>query len=345
MKKGVTIYDIAKEAQVSPATVSRVLTGNAKVKPTTMKKITAVIEKYNFKPNGLARSLLQKKTKMIGFILPDINHPFFSTFVLKGEAHALDAGYTSFVCNTMNDSEMESKYLHALLEKQVDGIVFLGGRINAVDVKPSYVAEMNAIMERAPVLFVNGQMPGVDAHVVRTDEASGVRQLVELCKNHGHEKIGFLGGVCGITSTEMKIETFKEELRKQGMEVVDDWVISSNFTIESGEEAAAKLMSLDEKPTAVLCVNDFVAMGAIIQFQKYGLSIPDDMSVAGFDDIYLAQHFPPGITTVSQNYDRLGETAINRLVDLIEEKEVVKETVVPTSLIIRKSCKSIPKKN
>lgn len=345
MKKGVTIYDIAKEANVSPATVSRVLTGNAKVKPDTMKRITAVIDKYHFKPNGLARSLLYKKTKMIGFILPDINHPFFSTFVLKAEAHALNAGYTSFVCNTLNDSEMESKYLHALLEKQVDGILFLGGRINDVDVKPAYVDELQQVMERVPVLFVNGDIDGIDAPIIRTDERAGIAKLVEMYTKLGHRHIGFLGGMRGITSTELKMETFKDELQKNGLDVVEEWIIPSKFTIESGEAAAEQLMSLGKKPTAILCVNDFVAMGAINTLKKYGLTVPNDVAVSGFDDIYLAKHFPPGLTTVSQNYGQLGEKAIELLIDLIEGKEVPQETIVPTSLVIRESCHAFEKKD
>ncbi|WP_202078973.1 LacI family DNA-binding transcriptional regulator [Caldalkalibacillus salinus] len=345
MKKDhVTIYDIAKEANVSPATVSRVLTGSAKVRPDTMNRIMALIEKYNFRPNGLARSLTYKKSKMIGFILPDINHPFFSTLVLKSEAHALKRGYTSFLCNSMNNSEMESQYLHNLLEKQVDGIIFLGGRINAVKTNPEYAEELKQVMDRIPVVFVNGQMSGVDAYAVHTDEAYGVNQLVQLLVNHGHSKIGFLGGLSGITSTEMKWTTFKEALNDHNIEVREEWMIESGFNIESGEEAAAQLLSLKEKPSSIICVNDFVAMGTINMINKFGLSVPHDFSVVGFDDIYLAQYFPPGITTISQNYKQLGQTAIDVLINLIEGKEAQKETIIPTSLVIRNSCKQfIPK--
>jgi len=340
MKKGnITIYDIAKEANVSPATVSRVLTGNANVRPQTMRKILDVIEKYNFRPNSLARSLLHKQSKTIGFILPDINHPFFSTLVQKSEAYALELGYTSFLCSTMNNSENESKYLQNLVEKQVDGIIYLGGRINDTDTDPEYADEMKQVMERIPVVFVNGQMEGVDAHVVRTDEESGIDKLVELLVNLNHSKIGFLGGVEGISSTDMKKSSFVQLIKNKGLTVNNDWVIGSGFSIESGEEVAAQLLYLKDRPTAVICANDLVAIGVIKVLTKFGLKVPDDISVAGFDDIYLAKHFPPGITTVSQNYDQLGQTAINILIDLISGKEAAQETVVPTSLVLRDSCK------
>jgi DNA-binding LacI/PurR family transcriptional regulator len=338
-KENITIYDIAKEANVSPATVSRVLTGNAKVRPQTMRKIVDVIEKYNFRPNSLARSLLHKQSKTIGFILPDINHPFFSTLVQKCEAHALELGYTTFLCNTMNNSANESKYLQSLVEKQVDGIIYLGGRINDTDTDQEYAEEMKKVMERIPVVFVNGQMAGVDAHMVRTDEESGIEKLVELLVNLKHKKIGFLGGLEGISSTDVKKNTFVKAMKSKGLGVNKDWIFGTGFNIESGEEVAAQLLYLRERPTAVICANDLVAIGVIKVLTKFGLKVPDDVSIVGFDDIYLAQHFPPGITTVSQNYDQLGQTAINVLVDLINENEAEKETVVPTSLVLRDSCK------
>ena len=340
MKKGnITIYDIAKEANVSPATVSRVLTGNAKVRPNTMKKITDVIDKYNFRPNSLARSLLHKQSKTIGFILPDINHAFFSTLVQKSEAHALELGYTVFLGNTNNNSENESKYLYSLVEKQVDGIIYLGCRINDTDTDKEYAEEIKKVMERIPIVFVNGQMTGVDAHIVRTDEESGIDKLVELLINLNHKKIGFLGGMEGISSTDVKKNAFFQAMKSKGLVVNEEWVIGTGFNIESGEEVASQLLYLKERPTAVICANDLVAIGVIKVLTKFGLKVPDDVSVAGFDDIYLAKHFPPGITTVSQNYDQLGQTAINVLVDLINEKEAEKETVVPTSLVLRDSCK------
>lgn len=338
-KENITIYDIAKEANVSPATVSRVLTGNAKVRPQTMRKIVDVIEKNNFRPNSLARSLFHKQSKTIGFILPDINHPFFSTLVQKSEAHAMELGYTTFLCNTRNNSENESKYLQSLVEKQVDGIIYLGGRINDTDTDQEYADEINKVMERIPVVFVNGQMEGVDAHIVRADEESGMEKLVELLLNLNHKKIGFLGGKEGISSTDVKRNTFVRVMKDKGVAVNKDWIFGTGFSIESGEEVAAQLLYLNERPTAVICANDFVAIGVIKILTKFGLQVPDDVSVVGFDDIYLAKHFPPGITTVSQNYDQLGKTAINVLVDLINEKDAVKKTVVPTSLVLRDSCK------
>lgn len=342
-KENITIYDIAKEANVSPSTVSRVLTGSARVSPQTSKRVINIIEKYNFRPNSLARSLLYKKSKTIGFILPDINHPFFSTLVFKSEAYALELGYTSFLCNSMNDIELESKYLQNLIDKQVDGIIFLGGRINKPKISSYYINEMKQVVNRIPTVFINGEMPGVDAHIVRTDEDQGVKKLVQLLINHGHKKIGFIGGLPGISSTNLKKKSFLEALHDLDIEVNEDWIIEGDFNIKSGEENLIELLKLNEQPTALICVNDFVAIGVIKKLNQLGFNVPKDFSVVGFDDIYLARHFPPGLTTVSQNYEMLGKTAVRILIDLINGKKAPKETIVPTNLVVRNSIKKFKK--
>ncbi|GAB2572059.1 LacI family DNA-binding transcriptional regulator [Gracilibacillus alcaliphilus] len=338
MKKNTTIYDIANEAKVSPSTVSRVLTGNERVKPETKRRVLAVIEKHNFRPNSLARSLLYKRSKTIGIILPDINHPFFSTLVQKMETKALALGYTTFLCNTMNDYENESTYLQTLIDKRVDGILFLGGRINDVKSNKSYVEEMNKIMEQVPVVFVNGSMENVDAHVVRTDESDGIHKAIDLLWNFNHRKIAFIGGIKGVTSTEIKLDAFYNAMNKHQLDINMDWVMDEGFDIESGEELAKSLLSLEERPTAIICVNDFIAIGVIRILNKFGIRVPEDVSVVGFDDSYLAQYFPPGITSVTQNYDFLGEKAVELLVELINGENPAKEWIIPTKLIVRDSC-------
>lgn len=337
IKKNITIYDIAKEANVSPSTVSRVLTGSARVRTKTSERVLKIIEKYNFRPNSLARSLLYKRSKMIGFVLPDINHPFFSTLVFKSEAYALNLGYTSFLCNSMNDVELESRYLQDLIDKQVDGIIFLGGRINDPNISSQYIEEMKQVVDRIPTVFVNGEIPNVDAHLVRTDEDQGIRETVQLLVDKGHTKIGLIGGLAGVTSRNIKKSSFTSILHEFGLEVNQDWIIDGEFDIASGEENIETLLKLKEKPTALICVNDLVAIGAIKRLNKKGYKVPEDLSVVGFDDIPLAEHFPPGITTVSQNYDVLGKTAVNILVDLINEEQPQKESVVPVNLVVRDS--------
>ncbi|AIC94469.1 LacI family DNA-binding transcriptional regulator [Shouchella lehensis] len=337
-KDGVTIYRIAKEANVSPATVSRVLTGSANVREPAKSRVLALINKYNFKPNVMAQSLYLKQSKMLGIILPDIDHPFYSMIVKELERQALEKGYTCLLCNSMQNFTIEQAYLDNLISRQVDGIVFLGGRINQTHPTEELRAGMIDALKHVPIVFVNGKMDGVDAHTIRTDEASGVRRLLELLTHHGHEAIGLLGGEIGVSSTDEKVSVFRETMLEKGLIFKEDWIHSSGYSIEAGEKDATHLIHLDHRPTAVLCMNDFVAIGAIKQFKKFGLKVPGDISVTGFDDTYLAEHFPPGVTSVNQNYQMLAKKTIETLIGLIAHEEQEKEAIVPTYVTVRNSC-------
>ncbi|MFS0788913.1 LacI family DNA-binding transcriptional regulator [Shouchella sp. 1P09AA] len=337
-KDGVTIYQIAKEANVSPATVSRVLTGKTNVREPAKSRVQALINKYNFKPNVMARSLYLKQSKMLGIILPDIDHPFYSMIVKELERQALEKGYTCLLCNSMQSFSIEQNYLENLISRQVDGIVFLGGRINQTHPTEELVNGMNEALQHVPMVLVNGKMEGVEAHTVRTDEANGVRRLIDLLYNHGHQTIGLLGGEVGVSSTDEKVSVFRETMEQKGLTFKERWIHSSGYSIEAGERDAMHLIHLDERPTAVLCINDFVAIGAMKMFKKFGLKVPGDISVTGFDDTYLAEHFPPGVTSVNHNYRKLAKKTIETLVGLIHSEDQVKESVIPTYVTVRHSC-------
>lgn len=346
MDKKITIYDIAEMAGVSPATVSRVLTGNVRVSSAKKEKILELIRKYNFQPNASARSLISKETKIIGFILPDITHPFFSTVFLGAEKQALRLGYTLILCNSMNDNafnvtNMESLYLKVLLEKQVDGIIFMGGRINDIYANRDYTAEMNEILRNVPIVMINGKMKDVDCCIVRTDEKAGIQNLVKYLAGLGHRKIGFIGGSKGISSSDEKLRTLKREAGKYNLICRKEWIIPSSFSIDDGYESMEKMLENDELPTAVMAVNDFVAIGAMRAAEEHGLNIPRDISITGFDGIELANLVRPRITTVSQNCLTLGATAVDVIVGLLKGEKSKKETVVRTELLVKESCRAI----
>ncbi len=346
MEKSITIYDIAEEAQVSPATVSRVLTGSAHVSSTKREKIEKLIEKYNFQPNALARSLIKKETKTIGFILPDITNPFFSTVFLEAEKYALSMGYTMILCNSMNDNilnvtNIESLYLKALSEKQVDGIIFMGGRINESKTNEEYAREMNEILQKTPIVMINGKMKGVDCYKVHTDEKVGIYNLVKYLSDLGHKEIGFIGGIKDISSADDKLKAFRKSVDKFNMITRKEWIIHSGFSIEDGYMNMEKVLRNREIPTAIMAVNDFVAIGAINAAEKYGVKIPEDISITGYDGVYLTDLVKPKITTVSQNFSMLGVTAMDVMVKLLKGEKVKKETVIQTELLIKESCMSL----
>lgn len=344
--KALTVYDIAEEAGVSPATVSRVLTGNANVSPKKREKIQAIIDKYNFKPNALARSLIKKESKMIGMILPDITNPFFASVFLEAEKYAVSLGYTILLCNSMNDNFMnmnhlESLYLKTLVEKQVDGIIMMGGRINDSKTVKEYADEVLEIMEKVPVVMINGKMAGVDCYKVNADEKHGIEQLIDYLYRLGHRRIGFVGGMQGITSNDIKIKAFLSTIKEYDILCKKEWILNGTFSIESGAECMNKLLCSRDLPTAVLAVNDFEAVGALKAAKKRGFKVPDDISITGFDDSYVSDIVAPAITTVSQNNSELGRTAVDIILKVSNGEKVKKDYTIATNLVIRDSCSPV----
>lgn len=335
--KEVTVYDIAKEAKVSVATVSRVLNGTAPVKDTTRARIEAIIQKHQFQPNALARSLIKKETGIIGVILPDITNPFFPEVFSGAEQEAQKTGHNFFLCNSMGNYAKESEFLNIMQEKRVDGILFMGGRINLKECDPLLVQEVVEHANKIPLVLINGSLKNADLTRVVTDEYAGAVSAVQHLIGLGHRDIGFIGGENHMTTTSIKIRAFRKTLKEAGLPVREEWILPDSFSVDSGRQQMEKLLKLPAKPTAVLCVNDFTAIGAIKTAIENGLKIPDDLSIVGFDDIPLAHHVIPELTTVSQQANELGRTAVKLLRQLMNKEKVKKRTSLEPQLIIRQS--------
>ncbi|WP_309122527.1 LacI family DNA-binding transcriptional regulator [Paenibacillus sp.] len=339
--KQVTIYDIAKEAKVSVATVSRVLNNTAPVKDSTRSKIMQLIDQYQFQPNALARSLSKKETGTIGVILPDVTNPFFPEVFSGIERVARDMGYTFFLCDTLGNYDRESQYLHILREKQVDGIIFLGGRINLSKCKPELVEEVVETANRIPLVLVNGNLPGTSLYRVITDESKGAEIATQYLIDSGHRKIAFIAGNDNMSTTAQKVRAFKRIMERNGLKVPADRVLYGDFSMVSGERSMVRILSQPDRPTAVFCVNDFTAVGALKAAMKAGIQVPGEISIVGYDDIPLASAIYPELTTVKQHMDRLGANAVQVLHKLIMKEKVRKLTVIEPELVVRESTRSL----
>ncbi|AZN39713.1 LacI family DNA-binding transcriptional regulator [Paenibacillus albus] len=344
--KPVTVYDIAREANVSVATVSRVLNNTAPVKASTREKIMSLIDKHQFQPNALARSLIKKETGMIGIILPDITNPFFPEVLAGLEQEARNNGYTFFLCDTgsynqdsKSQYKRESQYLRILAEKQVDGIIMIGGRIDLQKSTREMAKEVQEVNKRLPVVLINGNLPGEKFHRVIIDEARGAMQVTDHLIELGHTDIAFMGGYNQMSNTVQRMAGFHSAMERAGIAVREDWVITGGFTINAGKALMNELLSKDgRKPTAIVCANDLVAIGAIKSAVKAGLSVPRDLSIIGFDDIPLAESMIPELTTLSLRCLELGRTAANIMHQLITKTNHVSElTTLQPKLVIRES--------
>ncbi|MDT8715959.1 LacI family DNA-binding transcriptional regulator [Clostridium sp. 19966] len=340
-KKNITVRDIAREANVSVATVSRFINNKGVLSEETAAKVQFVIEKYNFIPNELARSLYTKKSKMLGFVVPDITNGFYSQLCLEVEKSAVELGYNVFLCNSMNDRKLESLYLEKLAERQVDGIILAGGRINDTINNPEHIDEMKKILPHVPVVMINGKMDGVESYRVFSDEKEAVFKMLQYLTNLGHRKIGLIGGSSGITSFDIKKDAFLEAADKMKFVYKDQWIIEGGYSIEGGIVSMSKLLQNAEMPSAVIAINDLVAAGALKVCNKQRVRIPDELSIIGFDNIDLCKVTKPELTTMAHPYEKLGKKAVEAVNKLVNGEIPELEISLDTELVIRDSCRRI----
>ncbi|WP_411169572.1 LacI family DNA-binding transcriptional regulator [Clostridium sp. MB05] len=338
--KNITIYDVARECNLSVATVSRVINNNGKVKESNKKKVLSKIKELNYQPNSLAISLYKKDTSTIGVILPDITSPFFSRIFIEIEKRAIEEGLVTFLCNSMNNYKNEELYLKTLSQKQVKAIVLIGGIINKTTSNKKNRELIEGIIKHTPIIMVNGYVEGIDCSIVSTDERSGIFALVDHLYESGHTKIGVVGGIRGISSTDLKIEYFKEALKEKNLKYNKSWTIPCGFSVNEGKLGMEKLLENNKRPTAVICINDLIALGAITYCQDNNINVPNDISIAGFDDTYMCELINPKLTTVNQNYEEMG----NAIMDIIKDNNFIKcdyHKKIDVKLVKRNSIKQI----
>ncbi|GBF73773.1 LacI family transcriptional regulator [Paenibacillus sp. 598K] len=342
--KRITVYDIAREAQVSVATVSRVLNNTAPVRPATKARVQALIDKYQFQPNALARSLFKKATGMLGVIIPDITNPFFPTLLAGLDQQARKHGYTIFLCDTVSTEgeyadqyERESEYLNLLMEKRVDGIVWIGGRINLARPSAAQVKEIVDVAQRVPLLLVNGQVPGADVHRVYVDEREGAQLATQYLIHLGHRDIAFVGGYSYMSNTLQRLQGFQRAMRDNGLKPRKEWVLDGDFSVDSGKQYFNRLLQLSTLPTAVFCANDLVAVGVMKAAHKAGIRVPEDLSIVGFDDIPYAANSIPELTTVSLKCYEVGRIAADQICGMMDGDKAIKTIKVRPELAIRES--------
>ncbi|MBE5834944.1 MAG: LacI family transcriptional regulator [Butyrivibrio sp.] len=341
--KKVTIYNIAKEAGVSPATVSRVLTNSANVKSEKKERILELIKKYNFTPSAVARGLSDTRSRIIGIIVADVRNTFYADMYVACERAADKEAYTVMMLNSFGDIEMEKKQLSKLIEWRADAIIQLGGAVDDMESNSDYVKQVNSIAGTIPFV-VNGKLDGTNCYKVQIDAAAAMDMLVEHLANNGNKKIALVGGRIDVESTNIKYFRFKELVDKYGLN--DSTMYSDNwggYTVEEGIESMDALftklkLAAEPLPDAVICINDNTAVGVIKSIRKHGYRIPEDISVVSYDNIDIAEIIEPGITSVAYDYDIFGSALIQTALDAIDKKDTPRMTYIkPKGLVVRGS--------
>jgi len=330
----VTIYDVAREANVSMATVSRVVNGNPNVKPTTRKKVQEAIDRLGYRPNAVARGLASKKTTTVGVIIPDISNIFYSELARGIEDIATMYKYNIILSNSDQNKDKEFHLLNTMLGKQVDGIVFMSGNITEEHVQE---------FEKSPVPIVlaasvenTNTVPAVTIDV----EQASYDAVTELTKR-GHKKIAFISGLLNEPiNGEKKLAGYKRAIEDAGLSYNEEYVIEGDYTYDSGIEGFEKIHELDDKPTAVFVGSDEMALGVIHSAQDLGYSIPEDFEVIGFDNTRLALMVRPQLTSVVQPMYDIGAVALRLLTKFMNKENVEEQIVVlPHRIEFRKSTK------
>lgn len=330
----VTIYDVAREANVSMATVSRVVNGNPNVKPTTRKKVLEAIDRLGYRPNAVARGLASKKTTTVGVIIPDISSIFYSELARGIEDIATMYKYNIILSNSDQNTDKELHLLNTMLGKQVDGIVFMGGNITDVLVEE---------FKRSPVPIVLAASVEEQAQTpsVNINYEQAIYDSVQLLVEKGHKRIAFVSGPMSEPINSMrKLAGYKRALEKAGIAFDDALVAEGDYSYDSGIESLAHLLEQSDKPTAVIAATDEMALGVVHGAQDRGVSIPEDLEVIGFDNTRLSLMVRPQLTTVVQPTYDIGAVAMRLLTKLMNKEQVDDQIVeLPHRIEERQSTK------
>lgn len=341
-KENISIYTIAKEAGVSPATVSRVLTGSARVSEDKRKKVEALIKQYDFKPNALARGLSNIETKIIGILVSDIRNPFYATMVVECERCANDNGYMLMLCNSLGSNSLEYSHIEKLASQQVDAIIQIGGKVDELVSDEIYVEMINRIANKIPIL-ITGKLDGADCYQVNINEVQAMEIVLEYLIENGHQEIALVGGRSDVKSTMDKRFRYRQIMQKYGLAIREDYIITGNtYDIEGGYEAMVNFMRKDlPMPSAIIAINDFTAVGILRYLKEQGLSVPQDVSVASFDNTYMAGGYEPSLTSVGYDYKAFGENLIKTAIKAIRKEEPPRTQLIKSKLFIRESSRKL----
>jgi len=330
----VTIYDIAKKAKVSSATVSRALNGGS-VNPSTKERIMRIIEKEGYIPDSSAVYLKKLKTKKIGLIVPDISNPGYPQTVKVIHDIMKSKGYHLILGNTYGNIEEEKNILEMMQRERVAGIIV--ATCEGEDDTLLYPIFRRLIKNGFPIVFMGKKKDGLPVDVISVNNFKGAFKITNYLLKTGRKKIGFIAGDRNLRATEERLEGYIEAHKKRGIKIHSEIVIcEEEYTVEFGKKWTEKIIK--EKVDAIFCGNDLMAIGAIEKIEEMGKKVPEDIAVTGFDDIFLATLVKPAITTIHQPLEKIASIGCERLLGWIERKfKENEEILIEPEIIIRES--------
>lgn len=327
--KMANIQQVAKEAQVSVATVSRVLNGQNKVSSKTRLKVEEAIKKLSYEPSMLGRNLRNSESRILLILIPTITNPFYLEIIKGIENIAISQNYNILLCETDSNPERENIYFDLVRKKMADGIISMDPAVNVETLKK--LAEKYAIIQCSE--YEEGS--GIPYVTIDNEEASyrAVKHLIKI----GHEKIALINSDEKFLYARQRKMGYRRALEENGIALNQDYIIhTQHLGFEYGQQAMRKILNLQERPTAVFAVSDLLAIGALKEINANGLHVPKNIAVVGFDKIDFSNMTNPTLTTIAQPMHKMGTVAAKMLIEKIQGKEV-DNIILDHELVIRES--------
>jgi len=331
-----TIRDVARQANVSVATVSHVINATHYVSPELTQRVLDAIESLGYRPNRLAQALSKQTIPMVALVVPDISNPYWAQVARVVQDITDKHDYSVIVCSTDGILKRELRFLRSL-----------SGWISGLILHPYHVSQVQvsqAVGDDLPIVILGDFLPGHEQPAnwdhVQGDNEAGARVAVEHLINLGHRRIAFIHGPSDTPSSTLRLSGFRSALESAGIPIDENILIPGDYTRESGRAGIAKLLSMDQPPTAVFCANDLIALGALETAWQRGYHIPRDLSIVGFDDIDEARRATPPLTTVKGPPRRVGKLAAELLVERLKGRGEPRRIRLEFSLVVRETTAS-----
>lgn len=332
--KSATIQDVALAASVSTATVSRALSNPGLVSDATRKVVLEAVKTTGYRVNQAARNLRMQRAGAVLILVPNLGKPFYSE-ILQGISDGFaGSDFAVLIADTESRPLPDAELAGNFTSGRIDGVVSLDGGLShaALD-----ACKAQGVDGR--IVFACEWVDGYAFPSIQSDNVEGARLAIRHLADLGHRKIAHITGPSGNVLTAVRRRGMMEERARLGLPAREDWIIRGDFSLQSGFEAAAKIIAMEDRPTAVFCAADTVAFGLMAGLTTGGLRVPQDISVVGFDDIDMSEYYVPALTTIRQDRVRLGRTAAARLLDCLNGPTTPdpKEELLPVELVVRAS--------
>jgi DNA-binding LacI/PurR family transcriptional regulator len=344
VKRGVTIVDVAEALGVAPSTVSNALHDKDIVAPRTKARILAMAKEMNYQASAAARALVTRQSSSVGVILPDFANPVFNEIISGLNSVLVPAGYATLVASTSNNGRTCKSAIHAFVKRDVDAIVVISQSLDVDETAQLAGCGVPVVLvHRTPADWQTAHAPSSTFDYVGMDNAGGVRALVDHLAASGHRRIGFITGPLKSSAACERTRGYAEAVKILGLDNSTELIVEGSYDFIAGIRGARQLLSLPQRPTAVIAANDLMAFGTMDVAQQMGLSVPRDLSIVGVDDVFFSAFPMISLTSARQPAIEIGESVGERLLERFSEDDLSPIAVtLPVEVIIRHSTAPAP---